>query len=112
MIGKKKEALSSICEEAEGVLETADLDPVGMAPHEEVRKGKFRNGRRELGKEGIEEGVVFEDSFFKLRECWTGLPQVLHFNGTPSSSLLARQMMYQGTDLFEVEGFVNKTINP
>jgi hypothetical protein len=58
---KEKGGFPSICEEAEGVLETADLDLVGMAPHEEVRKGKFRNGRRELGKEGIEEGFVFED---------------------------------------------------
>jgi hypothetical protein len=41
MIGKKKEALSSICEEAERVLETADLDLVGITPYEEVRECKF-----------------------------------------------------------------------
>ncbi|MEI9476779.1 MAG: hypothetical protein WCO26_09410 [Deltaproteobacteria bacterium] len=38
---KEKRGLSSICEEAERVLETADLDLVGITPYEEVRECKF-----------------------------------------------------------------------
>jgi hypothetical protein len=65
-------------QETEKVLKTASFYTIGMAPDEEVCKGKLRNRREKSGEKFIEEGFFFEGKVFKLRKFCDASPYFLH----------------------------------
>jgi hypothetical protein len=57
---EEKGRFSFIGKEANKVLETGDLQLIGVAPDEEVGEGKFRNGGKKPYERSFDEASLFE----------------------------------------------------